>query len=395
MKRTISYHIIICAAFVLLIFSQCTDRKNDPSDQTEKVFYPLDTFCMGADLSFTNELLDAGAVFKDSGRVTDPYLIFKRHGCNLVRVRLWHNPVWTMGTGSKMYSDLKDAEMTIKRSKEAGMAVNLDFHYSDTWADPSKQQLPAAWANADFNTILDSVYNYTFKVLSYLGQKNLMPEMVQIGNEINPGMLFPHGNITASGWEKLGIILNRGIKAVRDASATSVIKPQIILHVAQPENVQSWVTNITNKGGVTDFDIIGLSYYIKWSKTPLNQLGMTILGLTDLFRKKVMIVETAYPWTSDGEDSYGNIFSGSDYDPLYPQTMEGQYNYLVALTRQVILGKGTGIQYWAPDWISSPRKDQWGTGSSWENNTFFDFDGNVIKGMEYMTYPYKGLMGNK
>lgn len=394
MKNLISYHFIICVAFSLLIFSHCSERKSELSDQTEKVFYPVDTFCMGADLSFTNELLDWGAVFRDSGIATDPYLIFKRHGCNLVRVRLWHTPVWTMGTGSKMYSDLKDAGLTIKRAKDAGMAVSLDFHYSDTWADPSKQELPAAWKNADFNTLLDSVYNYTFKVLSDLRQKNLMPEMVQIGNEINPGMLFPHGNIATSGWGKLGMILNRGIKAVRDASSGSTIKPKIILHVAQPENVQTWVTSIMDKGLVTDFDIIGLSYYIKWSKVPLNQLGINILGLTDLFHKKVMIVETAYSWTSSGEDSYGNIFSGSDFDPLYPQTVEGQYNYLMALTKQVILGKGAGIQYWAPDWISSSRKDQWGTGSSWENNTFFDFDANVIKGIDYMTYPYDGLIKN-
>lgn len=391
MKNRNSYLIIIYILTALLFFSQCSEKKNGSGDRIDRVFYPLNTFCMGADLSFANELLEKGGVYLDSGKPSDPYTIFKNHGCNLVRVRLWHTPSWTMGTGTKMYSDLKDAGLTIKKAREAGMAVNLDIHYSDTWADPSRQEMPAAWRNAPFELLLDSVYNYTYNVLTYLGGKNLMPEMVQIGNEINQGMLFPYGNIATSGWDKLGLLLNSGIKAVRDASASSSVKPQIILHVAQPEHVQNWITNITGKGGVTDFDIIGMSYYSKWSTVPLSQLGINILGITESFHKKVMVVETAYSWTPEGNDSYNNIFSSSDADPLYPQTVEGQYNYLVALAKQVIIGKGAGVQYWAPDYISTSRKDQWGTGSPWENNTFFDFDGNVIKGIDYMTYPYAGL----
>jgi len=374
---------------VVIGFTSCSDRKSE--DPEPRVYYPLSRFCMGADLSFVNQLMDNGAVFRDSGKVKDPFLIFKQYGCNLVRVRLWHTPLWTMGNGTKMYSDLADVEKTIRRAKEAGMAVSLDFHYSDNWADPGKQEPPAAWRNADFAGILDSVYNYTFKVLKYLGGKNLMPEMVQIGNEINPGMLFPHGKIETSGWENLGLIINKGIKAVRDASVNTTVKPEVILHAAQPENIEWWFTNIVSKGKVTDFDIIGLSYYIKWSEVPLSSIGGYILRFKTLFNKKVMIVETAYSWTSEGADNYGNIFSSSDYDPAYPQTEQGQLDYLKALTQQVINGKGDGIQYWEPAWISTSMKDQWGTGSPWENNAFFDFDGNTIRGINFMTGSYKGL----
>jgi arabinogalactan endo-1,4-beta-galactosidase len=287
-----------------------------------------------------------------------------------------------------MYNDAEDIKVAIRRAKAVGMAVNLDFHYSDTWADPQKQVIPAAWKDLDYETMKDSVYQYTYKILKALDQEGLMPEMVQIGNEINSGMLLPMGSYVDNGWAQLGGLINAGIRAVRDASKDSEIKPLIILHIAQPENVEFWFRGATTLGQVTDFDIIGLSYYSKWSEVSLNQLSEYIQSFKETFGKTVMVVETAYPWTGDGADQYGNIFGISDGETGYPLTQEGQYKYMVDLVQAIKDGGGMGIMVWEPAWITSQMRDLWNTGSAWENCTFFDFGGNAIKGLDFATGGY-------
>ena len=133
-----------------------------------RVFFTPDKFVMGGDLSYTNQVQDYGGVFKDSTKVKDPFVLCKDRGMNLVRVRLWHNPTWIAPLNNgKMYSDLVDVAKTIKRAKDAGMTVNLDLHYSDTWADPSKQDVPKAWQGLPLSILKDSVYNYTLSVLNH------------------------------------------------------------------------------------------------------------------------------------------------------------------------------------------------------------------------------------
>lgn len=287
-----------------------------------------------------------------------------------------------------LYNDLEDVKRSIQRAKELNMAVNLDFHYSDRWADPAHQETPAAWKDLDLPALADSVYQYTYNTLAYLEAAGLMPEMVQIGNEINPGMLHPLGS-NALGWENLGTLVNAGIRAVRDISEGSDIKPQIIIHVAQPENVRAWFKNAASKGQVTDFDILGFSYYAKWSSVSMNQIANQIADFREEFGKEVMVVETAYPWTGEGADDYPNIFSPQDAEFGYPFSIEGQLNYLTDLTQAIREGGGTGIMTWEPAWITSEMKDLWGTGSAWENCTFFDFTGNAHAGFEFMTHPYE------
>ena len=354
-----------------------------------KVFYNWNTFVMGADLSYVNEVQDYGGVYKDSGVTKDPYTIFKNHGTNVVRVRLWNNPQWLAPLNSgKLYSNLADVEKTIQRAKNAGMAVNLDIHYSDTWADPGTQTTPNAWNGLSAAVLKDSVYNYTMAVLNYLKSKSLTPEMVQVGNETNQGMLWPTGKVVSNNFAPFCDLLKSGIKAVRDFSTTSSIKPQIILHVAQLQNADYWTTGIT-AGGVTDFDILGLSHYSKWSTVnSMADIKTTISSLKTKFGKKVMIVETSYPFSTANADSYPNGINGDTPVVGYPISTTGQYQYLKDLTQAVIAGGGSGIMYWEPAWITSSLKDPWGTGSSWDNNTLFDFTGNTLPGMDYMTYPY-------
>lgn len=400
--------ILIVLGIVLLSCSFCKKNDDNPPVIVEPpvitdpdTTYTFDKFSMGADLSYVNQILDKGGLYRDSGLVRDPYRIFKEHGANTIRLRLWHNPTWTKTVytpaGSKMYNDLADVEKAIKKSKDLGMAVNLDIHYSDTWADPSQQKPPAAWsAIKDTATLRDSVYNYTYKVLNYLNSKNLMPEMVQIGNETNSGILstnipagFPDVNVNNSKWKEQGVVLNAGIRAVRAVAALSSIKPKVILHIADPKNVEWWFDNIKLLGKVTDFDVVGFSYYPLWhTAVTFDNLGPKIATFKSKYGKKVMILETAYPWTTSTADSYNNQFGSQAPLANYPYTIDGQYNFMVSLTQKVIGAGGSGVMYWEPAWITSQLKDLWGTGSSWENVTFFSFTGNTQKGIDFMNYTY-------
>jgi arabinogalactan endo-1,4-beta-galactosidase len=363
------------------------------------------TFYFGADLSYVNQILDHGGQYKDDGEVRSPYKIFKDHGTDLVRLRIWHNPVWTKEIydpdGDQLYNDLFDVEKAIQLSKEQGLKVLLDFHYSDFWTDPGRQAIPAAWLGIkDIEDLKDSVYNYTLKTLKYLDAKGLMPEFVQIGNETNCGMLyeydddpvagFPACNACNSQWTNLRGVINSGIQAVRDVSATSTIQTKIILHVADPVNITWWFDNITSGGQVSDFDIIGFSYYPIWhTGVSIPQLSDRVAEYKSKYGKDIMILETAYPWTNSGDDNYGNLFGGQTPIAGFPYTQQGQFDIMKAITQELIDGGAIGIVYWEPAWITSDMRDFWNTGSSWENCAFFDFEGNVIQGMDYMMHTYE------
>jgi arabinogalactan endo-1,4-beta-galactosidase len=381
--------------------SSCAAPSATPTPQPARASYALDEFAMGADLSYVNQIQDHGGVYRDGGEVRDPYRVFKDHGANLVRLRLWHDPTWTRAVygdaGTQMYSDLADVERAARRAKEQGLGVFLDFHYSDTWTDPSHQRCPAAWREAkDKAEVERLIYQYTYDTLRQLDGKGLMPAMVQLGNEINCGLFFtdappgfPVANSCSGQWAELGDSLNAGIKAVRDASAESVSKPQIALHVADPKNVRWWFDNITSAGRVQDFDIVGFSYYPLWHRTvPFVDLPGQIADWRSRYGKKVMVLETAYPWTLAGADGYENIFKTQAPLPGYPFTVDGQRAFLEALCRNVASGGGHGVIYWEPAWISSQMKDLWGTGSSWENSALFDFSGSALPSMEYMTISF-------
>ncbi|HUM64527.1 MAG TPA: glycosyl hydrolase 53 family protein, partial [Chitinophagaceae bacterium] len=335
----------------MLSFSFSCQKKSSGSELSTRKFYKWDEFSMGVDLSYVNQVEDYGGVYRDSGRVKDPFRIMKDHGANTVRVRLWHTPNWVASLNNgKMYYDLYGVEKTLQRAKSLDMAVNLDLHYSDRWADPAHQDTPAAWAGLGIDVLKDSVYNYTLAVLNYYKSKNLVPEMVQVGNETNSGMLWPVGKVENNNWQNFATLLKSGIKAVRDFSAGSAIKPKIILHVAQLQNAEFWVSAL-RQHGVTDYDILGLSHYTKWSTVQnMNDVTASIKQLKTLAGKEVMVVETAYPWTGDNADSYTNIMSVSDKAPGYDISIQDQLRYMKDLTQAIIHGGGKGIMYWEPAW---------------------------------------------
>jgi len=375
--------VLILLFSMILPFTGCKKQGSGISSHIQ--------FSIGGDLSYVNQILDMGGVYRDSGKPADPYLIFSSYGANTIRFRLFHNPEWTAGVYEPpldhFYNDIEDTRRGILAAKANGMAVCLDFHYSDTWADPQKQIKPSAWDNLTPEVLADSLYNYTYQTLRKLDASGAMPEYVQVGNEINPGFLLPTGDR----WKNTTVfagLLNSAIRGVRDASVQSATKPKIILHVAQPENAIRWFQGLDSYG-ITDYDIVGLSYYYIWSTVKIDLLSDYIEAVRKNTGRDVMIVETAYPWTTLNGDSYGNIIEPAKTDQRYPATETGQYEYLVRLVQEVIDGGGTGVHYWEPAWITSPAKDLWGTGSAWDCNTLFDFNGNVLKGMEFMRFPYE------
>jgi arabinogalactan endo-1,4-beta-galactosidase len=391
----------VFAALLVTCASQEQAPAATPTLESKRVLYALDQFAMGVDLSYVNQIEDHGGTYRDDSQVRDPFRIFKDHGANIVRLRLWHDPTWTRTVygdgGARMYNNIADVEKSIRRAKAQGLAVNLDFHYSDTWADPGTQKPPAAWNQVtDRSQLATLIYQYTYNTLRELGDKGLMPEMVQLGNEINCGLFFtdtapefPVANCCSGQWAELGEYLNTAIKAARDASAQSSVKPQVALHVAGPENVQRWFDNLISVGRVTDFDIVGFSYYPLWhSKVSFAEISTLVSTWKDRYDKKVMVLETAYPWTLAGADDYDNIFSKQPPLPGYPFTIEGQHSFLTALTQKIVSGGGDGVMYWEPAWITSRLKDLWGTGSSWENAALFDFTGNALPSIDYMSARY-------
>jgi arabinogalactan endo-1,4-beta-galactosidase len=297
-----------------------------------------------------------------------------------------------------MYNDIKDVEKSIGLARAQGLEILLDFHYSDNWADPGNQEIPAAWLDiTDINVLGDSVYNYTYKTLNYLKSKGLQPDLVQIGNETNCGMLytdaptgFPSCNVCTGSWSRMGLVVNRAIEAIRDISEGSSIDTRVVLHVADPKNVEWWFDNMKTQANVTDFDVVGFSYYPLWHTTvSLSNISNQVQYFKNRYDKEVVILETAYPWTTAADDSYTNLFGSQTPLVGYPFTVKGQGDFMIRLAQEVMDGGGRGVVYWEPAWITSDMKDQWGTGSAWENATFFDFEGNTIESIGFMTHEYK------
>ncbi len=344
---------------------------------SEEVFY------FGVDLSYVNEMDDCGAEYRVNGEIQDAYQIFADFGANLVRVRLWHDPDWTE------YSDLDDIKRTLQRAQDSGMATVLDFHYSDNWADPGKQEIPAAWEDFadDVDALADAVYQYTYDSLMELHNDDLTPDFVQVGNETNPGMLLTIGEDL--NWAKQSRLFNAGIQAVRDFSAETGTNPQIILHVAQPENTGWWFRE-AEAAGITDFDVIGVSYYPQWSTFSIADMGAHVGYLRQRFDKEVMVVETAYGWTRDSVDETADNIINQGVRG-YSFSREGQLAFMTDLTQSLISNGGSGVVYWEPAWVSTECSTRWGQGSHWENATFFDFqNGNeVIEGINFLNAPYR------
>ena len=339
------------------------------SSSTRSINQPVQDFLLGADLSYVNEMLDCGAQYRVNGEVKNPYQIFSDAGNELVRVRLWHDPQWTE------YSNFDDVARTIAQSKQRDMQVLLDFHYSDTWADPHKQYIPKAWEHLhhDTDALGDALYRYTYETLIALHHQSLLPEYVQIGNETNAEILQQKEHMQEDNinWERNAALLNRGLAAVSDFNHKYNTEIKTIIHIAQPENAMWWFKQARD-AGLTEFDIMGLSYYGKWSEYKLDNLGQAVKTLIRDNNKDLMVVETAYPWGFDDIDDAANLLGPDSLLAQYPASAQGQLAYLQTLKQVIAEAGGMGVVYWEPGWVSTSCSTLWGQGSHWENATFFD-----------------------
>lgn len=241
---------------------------------------------VGADISFLPQLESRGMKFSDNGVEADAISILKNHGINYIRVRIFVNPENREGySPDKNFCGLDSTLSMAKRVKAAGLNLLLDFHYSDTWADPQKQFKPKAWENLPFEELPASLKDYTKMVLLKLKEQQTLPDMVQIGNEINHGIVWPEGHI--SNPDNLAALLKAGTEAVKEVDP----KITVMMHLAlggQHEESVFWFDNMIARG--VQFDIIGLSYYPRWHCT-LDDLNANMHDLINRYGKDVNVVE--------------------------------------------------------------------------------------------------------
>ncbi|MCW3092318.1 MAG: Beta-galactosidase Arabinogalactan endo,4-beta-galactosidase [Ferruginibacter sp.] len=246
---------------------------------------PMDKM-LGADISFLPQLEDRGIKFSDKGVQKDPVLILKDHGFNYVRLRIFNDPANDSGYSPKKgFCDLEHTKQMAKRVKAAGMKLLLDFHYSDYWADPGKQYKPAAWRGLSFTELKKALYDYTKDVMQQLKAQGTVPEMVQIGNEINHGMVWPDGNINNP--DGLAQLIKAGTAAIKAVDPSVVIMLHVALGGQNSESV-FFIDNMLARG--VSFDVIGESYYPKWHGTP-DDLRDNLNDLVNRYHKDVIVVE--------------------------------------------------------------------------------------------------------
>jgi arabinogalactan endo-1,4-beta-galactosidase len=338
---------------------------------------PGETFVKGADLSFLQEVEENGGVYTEDGIARDALDIFKDHGFNYVRLRLWHTPAGG-------HCNLENTLLMARRIKKKGLGLMLDIHYSDTWADPGHQSRPAAWEGLPFEALKDSVREYTRHVISELKAQNTLPGMVQVGNEIICGMLWDEGRVcgawnTPLQWEQFGGLVAEGLRGIHEATGPGD-SVKTVVHIDRGGDMSGSIwffDNLIARG--VDFDIIAQSFYPWWHGT-LDRLEANLDTLAARCGKDLLIAETAYPWTLGWYDDTHNMVGLPEHlHTGYPATVEGQHSFLSDLM-EIVAGvrdsRGAGVFYWAPDWISAPGK-----GSAWENVTLFSFEGEALGSM--------------
>ena len=327
----------------------------------------------GGDLSTLLQWEQSGAVYRIANARCDPVAALQSNGMNLVRLRLWHTPALP-------WNGLDSTIVAAKRMKRAGLSVLLDIHYSDSWADPGQQTLPVAWQNCTFPSLCDSVYQYTYSVLTCMRADSAAPDLIQIGNEITNGMLWNWGRVdgswnTVPQWNQFTQLLRVADSAVWSAFPAN--RPRTVIHIDRSGNEASmrafYDSLLTHN---VRFDIIGLSYYPWWHGS-LDQLRTTLTTAANRYRKPILIAETAYPFTLAWSDTTFNLVGqSSQLLPEFDATPLGQRAFLDTLCTIVAAtpnGLGMGVCWWEPAWtaLSNP-------GSPWENLCLFDYFSNLL-----------------
>ena len=355
-------------------------------------------FVKGMDLSTLLELERCGAKYYDNGEERDLLAIMKSYDVDTIRIRLWNDP-WSetgesYGAGE---NDLKTSLEIAKRVTAAGFGVLLNFHYSDFWADPGKQIKPKTWADYGVKELEQAVYDFTLDSMQTFLDAGVNITMVQVGNELSNGLLWPEGKVP--NYDNIATFVNAGIRAVRKADATI----PVMIHLDNGGNnalYREWFDNFTKRG--EDFEIIGLSYYPFWHGS-LQMLNDNMNDIAERYGKDLVIAEVSMGYTMEDYKNYEKLSDeerkGYATRPAlvekieYPMTKQGQYDFMEDFLNRISHikgGKGKGFFYWEPAWIPVPGSG-WATpaslkymndpgpcGNEWANQALFDYDGNAL-----------------
>ena len=368
------------------------------------------------DISSLPEVERLGGKFYDGGNEKDLLLILKAHGVNSIRVRVWNDPFSETGEPYGGGGNTLPVSLALaKRASDIGMSVLLDLHYSDAWTDPGKQVKPKAWEGLSFEGLLSAVGDFTERCVSEFFRAGIKLTIVQVGNEITNGLLWPDGQVP--NFKNIVKILRAGSdgvkKAERDAKNSGILKKdrdavRIMLHLDNGGNnelYRGWFDRYFAEGG-EDFDVIGLSFYPFWHGT-LADLRDNLYDLAARYGKDLIVAETSMGFTLEDYSSRERL-APQDRKGMaatkelasgvaFPMTPEGQKEYmegLVRIIRSVPDGRGVGYYYWEPAWLPVPgsgwatdagiayMKEKGPGGNEWANLALFDYGGNALPALD-------------
>lgn len=362
----------------------------------------MSKFIKGMDLSTLLELERCGAKYYEDGKEKDILDIMKEHDVDTIRLRLWNDPKSEegepYGAGN---NDLAETIAIGKKVTAAGFGVLLNFHYSDFWADPGKQIKPKAWKDFGVDELEQAVYDFTLENLTKIIEAGVNVTMIQVGNELSNGLLWPEGKVP--NYDNIAKFVNAGIRACRKVNADI----PIMIHLDNGGNNElyvRWFTNFIERG--EEFEYIGLSYYPFWHGS-LDQLEFNMNDIAKRFNKDLIIAEVSMGFTMDSYQEYEKLADserkGYATKPElvekidYPMTIEGQADFtkdFLNRVANVVDDHGKGFFWWEPAWIPVPGSG-WATpaslkymndpgpcGNEWANQALFDYDGNVLPALD-------------
>jgi len=338
----------------------------------------LSAFLVGGDISMLLHQEQAGVVFQDpQGQPKELIALMTEAGCNCFRVRLFVDPT---GRGG-VIQDVPYAIAMARRIKAAGGTFLLNFHYSDTWADPAHQTKPAAWKDLPFDELVKTVQSYTAQVITAFRAEDLLPEIVQIGNEIHPGFLWPDGRLggpdSQEAWRKFTELLKAGIRGLHSAIGPDD-HVSVMIHIACGGDFgkTDWFFSQLEHYQVP-YDLIGQSYYPWWHGT-IQELQDNLARTARKFNKDIIVVETAYP---NRPVERFEMRADRKEAMVWPWSPAGQSAFLTELiktVRQAPNRRGRGVLWWYPESVSTHRPGGWYNGAM----ALFDAEGRVLPAMQ-------------
>ncbi len=383
---------VFSLALVLILMSVCTvcAEENEATPAS---------FIFGADVSTVLSEENSGVVYKNAaGEETDLFQLLKDAGWDTIRVRVWNDPFDENGMGyGGGNCDVNNAVEIAKRCQQAGLSLVVDFHYSDFWADPSKQMCPKAWLGMTLEQKCDALYGFTVSTLTRIKETDVQVTMVQVGNEINGGIA---GEWSTNGRNQL---MNAGSAAVRAVLPDALVAVHFT-NVNQFD-AKKYIREVCEGDDVVDFDVMAYSYYSYWHGD-VDTLKELIKDVRENFGKDVIIAETAYPFTIENLDMHPNSVPNEWCDMKQTIDRDGQTADFKATVKAAVEAGALGVFYWEPAWIKVPGDTweeqrvlweqygsgwassyaggydpqdagEWYGGCAWENQALFDMDGTA------------------